>query len=49
MLHRQGAYIGAGPVRQRSTVTWQGTAAVSYRWGRFEHSERLIYEIDDAH
>jgi predicted acyl esterase len=36
-------------VNQRSTVTWQGTAAVSYPWGRFDHSERLIYEIDDTH
>ena len=36
-------------VSQRSTVTWQGTAAVSYPSGRFDHSERLIYEIDDAH
>ena len=36
-------------VNQRSTVTWQGTAAVAYPWGRFDHSERLIYEIDDAH
>jgi predicted acyl esterase len=36
-------------VNQRSTVTWQGTAAVSYPFGRFDHSERLIYEIDDAH
>jgi putative CocE/NonD family hydrolase len=36
-------------VNQRSTVTWQGTAAVDYPWGRFDHSERLIYEIDDAH
>jgi hypothetical protein len=36
-------------VNQRSTVTWQGTAAVSYPFGRFDHTERLIYEIDDAH
>jgi len=36
-------------VSQRSTVTWHGTAAVSYPWGRFDHSERLIYEIDDGH
>jgi predicted acyl esterase len=36
-------------VSQRSTVTWQGTAAVSYPWGHFDHSERLIYEIDDTH
>jgi hypothetical protein len=33
----------------RSTVTWQGTTAVSYPWGRFDHSERLTYDIDDAH
>jgi len=36
-------------VKQRSTVTWKGTVAVSYPWGRFDHSERLIYDIDDAH
>jgi len=35
--------------RQRSTVTWTGTTAVSYPWGRFNHSEKLIYDIDDAH
>jgi hypothetical protein len=35
--------------RQRSTVIWKGTAAVSYPWGRFDHSERLTYDIDDAH
>jgi uncharacterized protein len=36
-------------VNQRSTVTWSGNVAVSYPWGRFDHSERLIYDIDDAH
>jgi hypothetical protein len=36
-------------VNQRSTVTWTGTAATAYPWGRFDHSERLIYDIDDAH
>jgi len=36
-------------VNQRSRVTWKGTAAVSYPWGRFDHSESLIYDIDDAH
>jgi uncharacterized protein len=36
-------------VKQRSTVTWKGTVAVSYPWGRFDHSESLIYDIDDAH
>jgi len=35
--------------RQRSTVIWKGTSAVSYPWGRFDHSERLTYDIDDAH
>jgi predicted acyl esterase len=34
---------------QRSTVTWKGKAAVSYPWGRFDHSEQLTYDIDDAH
>jgi uncharacterized protein len=35
--------------RQRSTVTWKGATAVSYPWGRFDHSEKLTYDIDDAH
>jgi hypothetical protein len=35
--------------KQRSTVIWKGTTAVSYPWGRFDHSERLTYDIDDAH
>jgi predicted acyl esterase len=35
--------------RQRSTVIWTGTTAVSYPWGRFDHSEKLTYDIDDAH
>ncbi len=34
---------------QRSTVTWKGKTAVSYPWGRFDHSEQLTYDIDDAH
>jgi uncharacterized protein len=34
---------------QRSTVTWKGTSAVSYPWGRFDHSEKLTYDMDDAH
>jgi uncharacterized protein len=34
--------------RQRSTVIWKGTTAVSYPWGRFDHSEKLTYDIDDA-
>jgi len=35
--------------RQRSTVTWKGSTAVSYPWGRFDHSEKLTYDVDDAH
>jgi predicted acyl esterase len=35
--------------RQRSTVIWKGSTAVSYPWGRFDHSEKLTYDIDDAH
>jgi predicted acyl esterase len=34
---------------QRSTVVWHGKTAVSYPWGRFDHSERLTYDVDDAH
>jgi hypothetical protein len=36
-------------VGQRTTVNWKGSVAVSYPWGRFDHSEQLTYEIDDAH
>jgi uncharacterized protein len=35
--------------KQRSTVVWKGNTAVSYPWGRFDHSEKLTYEVDDAH
>jgi putative CocE/NonD family hydrolase len=33
---------------ERSTVTWHGTSAVRFPWGSFEHSEQLVYHIDDA-
>jgi putative CocE/NonD family hydrolase len=36
-------------VRQVSTVVWKGKTAVSYPWGRFDHSEQLTYDVDDAH
>jgi predicted acyl esterase len=35
--------------RQRSTVIWKGSTAVSYPWGRFDHTEQLTYDIDDKH
>jgi putative CocE/NonD family hydrolase len=34
---------------QRSTVIWQGKNATSFPWGPFDHSERVTYDIDDAH
>ncbi len=35
--------------RQRNTVIWKGQTATSYPWGRFEHTEQLTYDVDDAH
>ena len=32
-----------------STVTWSGTAAMHFPWGSFEHLEKLVYHVDDAH
>jgi len=34
---------------QRSTVVWQGKSDTSFPWGPYDHSERLTYDIDDAH
>jgi uncharacterized protein len=53
-----GGSVGAWPgewtvlrdeIHAHSTAVWQGKVAVSYPWGRFDHSERLTYDIDDAH
>ncbi len=33
----------------RSTVTWTGTSSLRFPWGSFEHRERLVYRIEDAH
>ena len=33
---------------ERSTVTWHGTSEVRFPWGSFEHSEQLVYHVDDA-
>ena len=33
----------------RSTVTWRGTSALHFPWGSFDHLERLVYHVDDAH
>jgi putative CocE/NonD family hydrolase len=32
-----------------STVTWRGTTAMSFPWGAFEHSEQIVYHLEDAH
>ncbi len=32
----------------RSTVKWRGTTATTYPWGRSDHSEQIIYHVDDA-
>lgn len=34
---------------ERSTVTWHGTSTVHFPWGSFDHSEQLVYHVDDAH
>jgi predicted acyl esterase len=34
---------------RHTTVIWKGHTTVVYPWGRFHHSERLTYDIDDAH
>ena len=36
-------------VHGRTTVTWRGTADTKYPWGAYEHSEQLVYHVDDAH
>ena len=36
-------------VHGRTTVVWQGKSGTTYPWGRFDHSERLTYDVDDAH
>ena len=55
--HRQGAgphgrangRVLRDEATAHSTVIWKGKTAVFYPWGRFDHSERLTYDIDDAH
>jgi predicted acyl esterase len=33
----------------RSTVMWRGTTATTFPWGRSDHSEQIIYHVEDAH
>jgi hypothetical protein len=30
-------------------VKWRGTTATTYPWGRSDHSEQIVYHVDDAH
>jgi predicted acyl esterase len=32
-----------------SKVTWRGTSAMQFPWGSFEHSEQILYTLEDAH
>jgi predicted acyl esterase len=34
---------------QKSTVYWQGRTSTNYPWGKFEHWEKLTYEVADEH
>lgn len=34
---------------QRSTVVWEGKTSTDYPWGRFDHTEKLTYVLDDQH
>ncbi|HVO46617.1 MAG TPA: CocE/NonD family hydrolase [Steroidobacteraceae bacterium] len=34
---------------QKSQVVWEGKTSTDYAWGRFDHTERLAYTLDDAH
>ena len=33
---------------ERSTVTWRGTTEIHFPWGSFDHSEQLVYHVDDS-
>ena len=35
-------------LRGRTTVTWHGSAAMTFPWGSFEHHEQIVYHIDDT-
>ena len=36
-------------VSGRSTVMWHGTSNLRFPWGSFDHLEKLVYHMDDAH
>lgn len=54
IMEGAGAWPGEWTVErdtahQRTKVIWKGQTSVSYPWGRFDHSERLTYDVDDQH
>ena len=44
-----GSYTVLRDENGHSHVVWKGTSDVDYPWGHFHHTERLTYDIDDAH
>jgi uncharacterized protein len=32
-----------------NTVTWSGNSALRFPWGSFEHTEKAVWHVDDAH
>jgi uncharacterized protein len=35
--------------KHTAEVIWHGEASADYPWGHFAHTERLTYDVDDAH
>ena len=44
-----GSYTVLRNENGRTQVVWQGTTDTHYPWGHFHHTEKLTYDIDDAH
>lgn len=44
-----GSYTVLRNENGHTQVTWQGATDTHYPWGLFHHTEKLTYDIDDAH
>lgn len=44
-----GSYTVLRNENGHTRVTWQGATDTRYPWGLFHHTEKLTYDIDDAH
>jgi predicted acyl esterase len=44
-----GSYTVLRNENGHTQVVWQGTTDTHYPWGHFHHTEKLTYDIDDAH